>query len=57
MELLTALLAGIAFVAVPFLAIGTIFVFGLAMQGLWHASSDSLHRLASHIHPHATQSR
>ena len=52
MELLTALLAGIAFVAVPFLAIGIVFVLGLAVQGLWRVSGDALHWVASHIHPH-----
>lgn len=44
MALLTAVLAGVAFVVVPFLAIALIFELGLAI-------GDACHWLVSHFHP------
>ena len=51
MEFLTAVLAGVAFVMVPFLAIAAIFLLGLAVERLCRLGGDAFHRVASHLHP------
>ena len=50
MTFLTALLAGVAFVLLPFLAIAAIFLVGVAIQHLWHAGGDAFHSMQSHHH-------
>lgn len=50
MTLLTALLAGVAFVLVPFLAIALIFLVGIAVQHAWHAGDHAYHWFQSHHH-------
>jgi hypothetical protein len=50
MAFLTALLAGVAFVLLPFVAIATIFLMGVAIQHLWHAGGNAYHWMQSHRH-------
>lgn len=50
MSLLTAVLAGVAFVAVPFLAIALLFELGVAIERLCCLGGNAFHWLASHFH-------
>ena len=53
MSLFTALLAGLAFVLVPFLAIALIFMAGVAIQHAWHGGEHAYHWMQTHHHHHA----
>jgi hypothetical protein len=50
MTLVTAVLAGVAFVLLPFAAIATIFLMGVAIRNLWRAGGSALHWAQSHHH-------